>query len=99
VRPADRTHIFNQYVISVADRDRVRAELTKAGIGTEIYYPVPLHLQACFASLGGRPGSRPRAEAAARESLALPIYGEMSPDQQAAVVGALREAVSVSFAR
>jgi dTDP-4-amino-4,6-dideoxygalactose transaminase len=98
-RRDDRTHIFNQYVIRVPDRDRVRTELARRGVGTEVYYPVPLHLQACFASLGGVPGSHPAAEAAARNSLALPIYGEMSPAQQDTVVSALREALTVSFAR
>jgi dTDP-4-amino-4,6-dideoxygalactose transaminase len=91
IRPNDRTHIFNQYVVRVADRDRVRTELKELGIGTEVYYPVPLHLQECFADLGGMSGSCPRAEAAARDSLALPIYGELSYDQQVAVVRALRE--------
>ena len=99
VRPADRTHIFNQYVVRVPERDRVRGELAALGIGTEIYYPVPLHLQACFAALGGLPGSRPEAEAAARDTLALPIYGELTPDQQATVVGALRTVLAPTFAR
>lgn len=99
VRPADRTHIFNQYVVRVPERDRVRTALAGLGIGTEVYYPVPLHLQACFANLGGVRGSRPGAEAAARDSLALPIYGEMSADQQAAVVGALADVLAVTCTR
>jgi dTDP-4-amino-4,6-dideoxygalactose transaminase len=93
-RPSDRDHIFNQYVIRVADRDRVREDLRTLGIGTEVYYPVPLHLQACFAGLGGAPGSCPEAEAAARDSLALPIYGELTHEQQVAVVTALRDVLS-----
>jgi dTDP-4-amino-4,6-dideoxygalactose transaminase len=85
-------HIYNQYVVRVDNRDRVRQMLTGRGIGTEIYYPVPFHLQECFASLGHTRGDFPHAEAAADTTIALPIYGELTEPQQRAVVDALAEA-------
>jgi dTDP-4-amino-4,6-dideoxygalactose transaminase len=91
--PSDRRHIFNQYVIRVARRGHVRRVLDDRGIGTEIYYPVPFHLQECFSSLGHRRGDFPHAEAAADSVLALPIYPELTMEQQRAVVGALADAV------
>jgi dTDP-4-amino-4,6-dideoxygalactose transaminase len=91
--PDGRSHIFNQYVVRVPDRDSVRAALAAHGVGTEVYYPVPFHLQECFASLGHARGDFPHAEVAADSTLALPIYGEVSAEQQEAVVAAMRDAL------
>lgn len=88
VLPADTPeHIYNQFVVRAPRRDALRDALTRAGIGTEIYYPLAFHMQPCFQSLGYREGAFPRAEAACRESLALPIYAELTEEQQAQVVG------------
>jgi dTDP-4-amino-4,6-dideoxygalactose transaminase len=91
VEPAGLHHIFNQFVIRVADRDGLKAHLDRKHIGNEIYYPVPFHLQPCFEYLGYRRGDFPVAERAANESLAIPIYSELSLDQQETIVDAIAE--------
>ena len=87
---ADR-HIFNQYVIRTAQRDRLKTALQEKGVGTEIYYPVPMHLQECFSYLGHRAGAFPESEGSAKETLALPIYPELSEPQARYVVQCISE--------
>jgi dTDP-4-amino-4,6-dideoxygalactose transaminase len=92
VRPENRS-IYNQYIIRVKDRDRLIDHLKKKEIGCKIYYPVPLHLQECFAPLGYKKGDMPVAEKAALTSLALPIYPELTPGQLACAADAVLEYV------
>lgn len=84
-------HIFHQYTVRVARRDALQAHLKARGIGSAIYYPVALHLQPCFASLGYARGSLPETERAMTDVLSLPIYPELTTAQQDAVIGAVRE--------
>ncbi len=94
--PADRTHIYNQFVVRTPDRDGLKRHLDSQGIGNEIYYPVPFHMQPCFADLGYQRGAFPHAERAAAESLAVPVYGELTPAQQEAVVASIGQFVKQS---
>jgi dTDP-4-amino-4,6-dideoxygalactose transaminase len=94
-------HVYNQYVIRVpgAVRDPLREYLSSRQIGTEIYYPIPLHLQRCFATLGHKRGDFPNSETAADETIALPMYPELTEEQQRFVVGSIGQFLEVHSAR
>jgi dTDP-4-amino-4,6-dideoxygalactose transaminase len=91
---ADRLHVYNQFVILAKDRDKLLGHMKEQGIGTEIYYPLPLHLQACFTGLGHKKGDFPVSEMASESSLAIPIYPELSESDQQYVVSTIAASYS-----
>ena len=88
-RPYNR-HVYHCYVIRAADRDGLLAHLSSQGIGAGVHYPLPLHLQPAFAGMGWARGAFPVSEAASRQVLSLPMYAEITPEQQARVAGAIK---------
>ncbi len=88
--------IFNQYVVRVPNRDAVREHLKKNGVDSDVYYPLPLHLQECFRELGYKKGDLPNSERASEESLALPIYPELTLEQQRYVASSLKDAIAAT---
>ena len=89
-----RRHVYHQYVVRVADRDGVKRRLAERGVASAVFYPVPLHLQKCFADLGGREGDFPQAERAAKEVLALPIFPELTDGEVERVAEAVVESLA-----
>ena len=88
-----RVHVYHQFVVRVEDRDGVKRRLSERGIGSAVFYPIPLHLQDCFTDLGGRAGDFPAAEKAAREALALPMFAELTDAEIERVAEALGESL------
>ena len=89
-------HIFNQYIVRISERDQMKAALQARGVSTEVYYPVPMHLQECFAYLGYSVGAFPESERAARETLALPVHPELSDAQAQHVVDVVQEVIGTA---
>ena len=94
VQPEGLHHVYNQFVIRTPQRDQLREHLRNCGIPTEICYPFPLHLQPAFAGLGYRPGAFPESEEASRQVLALPVFPQMTEEQQKVVVDRIAEFVA-----
>ena len=95
VEPQHRTHVYNQFTIRVPGRDTLREKLPARGIPTEIYYPIPLHLQRAFHYLGHKTGDFPLSERASEEVVSLPIYPELTEEQQRAVVAGIAESMAI----
>jgi len=87
--PHATRHVYNQYTVRVRDREALREALAERGVGTAVYYPIPLHLQPCFRDLGHEAGDFPESEKAAGEVLSLPLYPELTPEQQAFVADSI----------
>jgi dTDP-4-amino-4,6-dideoxygalactose transaminase len=94
LEPASMTHVYNQFTIRVRKRDFLREKLRSRGVPSEIYYPIPLHVQKAFQYLGHQPGDFPVSECASREVLSLPIYPELSEEHQRSVVTAIAESIA-----
>jgi dTDP-4-amino-4,6-dideoxygalactose transaminase len=93
VEDPEGAHVFNQYVIRVPNRDRVAASLKEQGIGTEVYYPLPMHMQECFRYLGYAEGDLPQAERASKETLSIPVHPGLTREQLERVAGAVLAAL------
>jgi dTDP-4-amino-4,6-dideoxygalactose transaminase len=91
--PEGYEHVFHQYTVRAEERDKLQRVLSEKKIGSAVYYPVPLHLQPLYASLGHKEGDFPHAEHAAQEVLSLPMYPELRPAQLARVAEAVTEFV------
>jgi len=90
-RSPDAVHVFHQYVVRARRRDELRKFLAERGIGTEVYYPIPVHLQPAFAYLGYKEGDLPEAERASKDVLALPMFPELTEEEQERVVAGIAE--------
>ena len=84
-------HVYNQYTVRVPERDELRAFLKEKGVGSEVYYPLPMHLQNCYRDLGYQKGAFPLSEQAAEEVISIPIYAELTEAQQGCVVETIGE--------
>ena len=91
IAPYQTRHVFNQFTIQCERRDELKAQLAATGIGSEIYYPLPLHLQQCFSGLGYEKGDLPVSERVAEQALSLPVYPELTMEDQVYVVNAIAQ--------